>query len=225
MGLIAGNPDLKIEEYRRNGNQVDVYSNPNRYPNLFRAIRNKIPKGGVLVELGAAAGDNLVALKDHFAEVIGIDELDMQTMKNHPMMAMRDSAVASRKTKKLSLWQSNMFSEEFGNFEYFRHKHHPLVFMALHSIFPHYDVPAIYNFLHNILFAEPDYLIIGGGYPGIEQIHPDNQTHWTSQATARIYRYDTRPRGVFQPEIKLVDYVTGRNAQELEKWLSSRGKK
>lgn len=173
--------EAQVDRYLSEGPTVDQYSEEDRYPKLFSAIRKVVARDhngklGGIVEFGTAAGDNLLALQSAANKLVGNDIATIEEIVNGPMLAEyrwhRDEIKrlghldAVRKSR-MTFVRGSMLDKEVVD-QVFGQVEQPTLVLLL-NVLIHFASYKTEEMLSIVLPHQPKYLVIGGGYPGLVQ--------------------------------------------------------
>lgn len=204
QGMIS----IQMQNFLEHGwGGVDVYSAPNRYMELWKSLlylkANHKFQPASFIEIGAAAGDNLLNAIDMFGEdlryiasdILPIDEIvNGSQMKEYRFSGIGEPTSHIQKLiqQDIPFITANVF--DLTDMEkLFQNAVEPCV-LCLNVLFPHFTQNSIIEGIQNLLRQNPKYLIIGGGVPFLEQKVFDN--HWVPGW--HIYVFEILPDHSFE---------------------------
>ncbi len=181
-----------VETYcKPNFRYVDVYSAPQRYPEIVDYINSK-PVVKTVVEFGCGPGDFLLDVAGPLVHPIGIERLSLGQAVHDEMM-YRNRWMIDGTEKWIDIHEARVKAEEhikaimrshitiikgdvlkqntIRKVDSLTDKLH-LFAVSLNVMYPHYDVRHIQQLIRNMMQIDPEYIILGGGDPSLEFVHP-----------------------------------------------------
>lgn len=163
---------------------VDVFSAPQRYPDVVIYLKKIAPERRTIIDIACATGDFLLDNATDETVLIGVDRLAMQESMQDEMMIINrfglglngvivDPSIGQRvyldaiAKSNITFIKGDMFSASWINKLDYTFLPHPRIVTCLNGVYPHYDRKSILRLLKNVLRLTPDYIVLGGGVPSL----------------------------------------------------------
>lgn len=168
--------EAQIDDYLEYGVRIDPYSEENKYPRLLAVISALSLQSGSIVEFGTGAADNLVALKDAAKKLVGNDLVPIGEFVDNPMLHQyrwhgNQNAIQPHLERvrgaNIDFVVGNMFDREVVG-RVFSNLPKPALAMFL-NVLIHYHSTKAAEMIDLVLSHNPEFIVIGGSYPGLEE--------------------------------------------------------
>lgn len=188
---------------------VDVYSAPDRYRTIVSYINRIAPENRTIIDIASGAGDFLLETDNLKTASIAVDRLSPKAVVNDEMMStnrfsldqngnLADPDIHKQvfldtlRNSGIIFLKGDMFSDSWTKKLDYTNLPKPVIVTCLNGVYPHYTEKSILRCLNKAMKIQPDYIILGGGVPGLTFLDVKSQS-WKPGIHFKIFKIQKQP--------------------------------
>ena len=191
-----------------NSRDVEVYSVPNRYSAIVSYLNKIAPKERTIIDIASGPSDFLLETGNLSTVSIAVDRLSPEAAVNDENMIVNRFSLDQSgnltdpnihqqvfldelRNSGIIFLKGDMFSDSWTKKLNYTNLPEPVIVTCLNGVYPHYTEKSILRFLNKVMKIQPDYIVLGGGVPGLTFLDIKSQS-WIPGIHFKIFKIQQR---------------------------------